>query len=667
MSADCGECDFRITHVPARNWPAGSKRPIYEIRNSYPRYAENNGVHGPDYSMELIDRTIYPWKERQPIGSIDQVPHTFAYTLGTYGIQNEKQVSIGESTCSAVFTSRPVYDKGNATLAMEALTEIALERCASARCAVLTMGSLAEKHGFYGPEWGGDPVNAQDEAGEGLTVSDPDETWVFHILPDDTGKSAIWVAQKIPDDHIAAVANQFTITTIDMDDSEHFLGSSNIHRIALEHRLWDPARGPFSFASVYGNDRKELGFACTRRVWRVFSLAAPSLPMSGYTNGLATFGFGPDFSEPFPVSVRVDKPLSVQDVMNINRDQFEGTSFDLTRGLDAGPFGDPMRFPPRGFRVDPVEGINRDQYNAGLGFQRPISLWRTAYSSLTQSRRHLPDEIGAVTWIAPYGPHFSTFVPVYASAPTAPPSLKLGTLYKFDERSNWWIHCLTGNYLSRWYSFTIVDVKAFQQAQEEEIFSSQTALEESLLELLMRGEGGLMVGTVAQSLSDWQAATASRVLEGWTSFFYRMVGKYRDMVKVVNEHAETYVDSYTYLTVPRSWLESVGYWGAPFTPPPGSASPLPVQPINVPSLASPALYQAAYPRGLGAAYPWPFSYITPVTASTSMIEEGRGSWSAGAALALGAFLGAILALLGMKIYDKFVRSSRYVVRYQSIA
>lgn len=39
------------------------------------------------------------------------------------------------------------------------------------------MGHLAEKYGFYGPEWNGELQNAQDEAGEGLVVSDPDETW----------------------------------------------------------------------------------------------------------------------------------------------------------------------------------------------------------------------------------------------------------------------------------------------------------------------------------------------------------------------------------------------------------------------------------------------------------------------------------------------------------
>ena len=39
------------------------------------------------------------------------------------------------------------------------------------------MGDLAVQHGFYGPEWDGAITNAQDEAGEALTVSDPKETW----------------------------------------------------------------------------------------------------------------------------------------------------------------------------------------------------------------------------------------------------------------------------------------------------------------------------------------------------------------------------------------------------------------------------------------------------------------------------------------------------------
>ena len=110
---DCQECDFRITHVPARDWPAGSKRPIVDTRDAYPRYIETaeNSIHGPDYirSKTYPDETIYNWPDNEPFTYIDQVPHTYGYTLGTYAIQNEKQLSIGESTCSAKFFAKPLF------------------------------------------------------------------------------------------------------------------------------------------------------------------------------------------------------------------------------------------------------------------------------------------------------------------------------------------------------------------------------------------------------------------------------------------------------------------------------------------------------------------------------------------------------------------------------
>lgn len=53
------------------------------------------------------------------------------------------------------------------------LTHVALERCATARCAIDLMGSLAEEHGFYEPT---------GEGGEALTIIDPYEAWVFSIV-----------------------------------------------------------------------------------------------------------------------------------------------------------------------------------------------------------------------------------------------------------------------------------------------------------------------------------------------------------------------------------------------------------------------------------------------------------------------------------------------------
>ncbi len=53
-----------------------------------------------------------------PLMYIDQAPHTYGYTMGTYAIQNEKQVSFGESTCGAVFFAKPSNDGGKANMNM---------------------------------------------------------------------------------------------------------------------------------------------------------------------------------------------------------------------------------------------------------------------------------------------------------------------------------------------------------------------------------------------------------------------------------------------------------------------------------------------------------------------------------------------------------------------
>jgi hypothetical protein len=44
--------------------------------------------------------------------------------------------------------------------------------------------------------------------------------------------------------------------------------------------------------------------------------------LSPYTDGIASFGYGPDGALPYPFSVKVDKPLALSDVFRIVRSSF---------------------------------------------------------------------------------------------------------------------------------------------------------------------------------------------------------------------------------------------------------------------------------------------------------------------------------------------------------
>ncbi len=59
-----------------------------------------------------------------------------------------------------------------------------------------------------------------------------------------------------------------------------------------------------------------------RRMWRVYSKLAPSLNLSPYTDS---------FASDYPFSVPVDKKVSVEDLMALVRDHYEGTEFDNTK------------------------------------------------------------------------------------------------------------------------------------------------------------------------------------------------------------------------------------------------------------------------------------------------------------------------------------------------
>ena len=118
-----------------------------------------------------------------------------------------------------------------------------------------------------------------------------------------------------------------------------------------------------------------------RRVWGVYYLLAPSAQ------------FAPDYEEwrkskPYPATHKPDKKVSVNDIAHAMRYYYQGTQFDQTVGLAAGPWG----------TLDHVAGIGT---NVTGNWERTIGLFRTTDSYIVQSRGWLPAEKGVI-W---FGPH----------------------------------------------------------------------------------------------------------------------------------------------------------------------------------------------------------------------------------------------------------------------
>ena len=329
------------------------------------------------------------------MGEIPEAAHTYAYLNTAYPCLNEKQLAIGETTFSGPDTL--VNPAGWFTI--EELERIALQRCDNARDAIRLMGALAEEYG-YGDE------------GECLTVADKNEVWQFEIVG--IGKERIgaaWVAQRIPDDHVAVSANVPRIGKINRG-SKDMMASANVEQVALDNGLWD-GKGTFIFWKAFNADYAK-GRNFHDREWFILNHFAPSL------------GLTYDMDE-LPFSVKPEHPVDVREVMALYRETYEGTDFDMTRNVKlARPARQDQ---PADTIVSPVANpwlttTMRNTLNTiapgTIEFRRTVAVAWCAYSHVTQLRAWLPDSVGGICWLSVDNPGQSPRIPVFCGTTALP-------------------------------------------------------------------------------------------------------------------------------------------------------------------------------------------------------------------------------------------------------
>ena len=137
---------MRLVQVASRQHTRGALRPVYPSTQDFPRFVDPLNTRSTAYAPSNDTAGL---NATQPIGFIEQAEETYAYVEASYGVASP-YLGIVESSCSSKIgaASRIEVNGTGALFSIDSLSRIALERCKTARCAVLLMGGLAEEHGL---------------------------------------------------------------------------------------------------------------------------------------------------------------------------------------------------------------------------------------------------------------------------------------------------------------------------------------------------------------------------------------------------------------------------------------------------------------------------------------------------------------------------------------
>lgn len=499
----CSEC--RIQVIPGRVYPKGTMAPVH---------------WGMVYFGADDERRALPLGEfGKFIGHIPQVEKTFTYFHTGYSQMNERQLAIGESTCS----ERPDLDvpfvEGltRQIMTVEQAQVFALERCASAREAVRLIGGLMEKFGFL-PSCGGS---------EALCLADPRELWLMEICgvgpewtPESGKPGAIWAARRIPDDEIIVIANHFRIREIDPRDPD-VLASVNYEREAIDRGWYDPKGGrPFIWQEAYAPAIREGSLS---RMWLVFSTLAPSAKAWPKRALNDAAGPGTLYAQPiegaafYPLSVKPDRKVSVRDVIALQRSAFEDTIYDMTWDpawtvpsgggrLAKSPMASPFISPE-------LERVLRIRHHRTIATQ--------GYGMVAQLRGWLPDPVGGIYWFYVDNPFVSPYIPVYAGVTDVSPLYKTYDYREFSEASaRWAVDFVEKLMLLRWQP-AVKDLREARDPVEDGFFRDQAGIDARAAELVKNG-----AAAAAKYLTELTVSRMEKLVELYRDLRRRLLTKY---------------------------------------------------------------------------------------------------------------------------------------------
>lgn len=400
--------------------------------------ADSHNLYGELYNQPAADhekgalRKVMEWDTGKPLGEIPEVAHTYA----TIGNMNEHGLVIAESTWGGrhELAGTGLIDYGS-------LIYITLQRAKTAREAIRVMTDLVKTHGYA-------------SEGESFSIADGEEAWIMDLIgKGKADKGAVWVARRVPDGHIAGHANHPRIHRFPLKDkSGETLYSPDVIKFARSQGYFDGKDEEFDFSKAYGVTDFGALRGCDARVWAYFNLFTPGmdkyLPWIDRAEG-----------DPMPLWVKPEKTLSAADMKRAMRDHFEGTPYDMTIDIGAGPYKVPYRWRPMTFKVDSVEYTH----------ERAIATQQTGFSFVAQLRNDVAPELRGLLWFGTDDANTCVYLPVFCGVRKAPAQLAHGDVNTLDWNANFWVNNYVANQAYNRYSLMIPDIRRVQSELENAI------------------------------------------------------------------------------------------------------------------------------------------------------------------------------------------------------
>ena len=461
--------------------------------DSYSLYGFLRHSPAADYPEGAV-REVKDWDTGKALCTIPQVAHTY----NVVGNMNEHQLTIGETT----WGGRPELEIGEG-IDYGSLIYIALERCKTAREAIKCMTDLVAEYGYA-------------SSGETFSIADPNEVWLMELIgKGKVEKGAVWVATRIPDDCIAAHANQARFTTINFKDKENWMWSKDVVKFARKQGYYTGKKDEdFNFQEAYAPYDFSGLYVCEARVWSFFRKYSDDMDRYfDFASGKTFVETGGKYAgERMPLYIKPNHKVSAQALKDCMRDQYEGTPLDITQGPDAGPWNSKLRYGSLGFKLDSVQ----------YWFERPIATQQTAWSFVAQMRGYEGANAGGIFWFGVDDAATSLYVPFYSTITTIPTCYAEGNgdLYNYSSTAAWWTYNIVANWAYTKYSAMVPDIQRVQSTWEDK-FNAQVAVVDEMVATMSANEK-------ADWLTKYSNLQANESHQAWKELCIYLFTKYLD-------------------------------------------------------------------------------------------------------------------------------------------